>query len=88
LLFLVISMEEIGKTLRETRERLGLTLEEIERTTRIRKARLEALERGELDSMPSQAQARGFLRNPGHYLQTIAASLEPARADGPPQSLY
>lgn len=56
-------MEEIGKTLHETRERLGLTLDEIARMTRIRKARLEALERGELDSMPSQAQARGFLRN-------------------------
>jgi cytoskeletal protein RodZ len=63
LLFTVISMEEIGQTLRETRERLGLTLEEIERTTHIRAARLEALERGELESMPSQAQARGFLRN-------------------------
>ena len=56
-------MEEIGNILRETRERLGLTLDEIERTTRIRVARLEALERGDLDSMPSEAQARGFLRN-------------------------
>ena len=56
-------MEEIGQTLRETRERLGLTLEEIERTTHIRVARLKALERGDLESMPSQAQARGFLRN-------------------------
>ncbi len=62
-MFPVISMEEIGKTLRDTRERLGLTLDELARMTRIRKARLEALERGELDSMPSQAQARGFLRN-------------------------
>lgn len=61
-------MEEIGKTLHETRERLGLTLDEIARMTRIRKARLEALERGELDSMPSQAQARGFLRN---YADTL-----------------
>jgi cytoskeletal protein RodZ len=83
LLFLVISMEEIGKTLRETRERLGLTLEEIERTTRIRKARLEALERGELDSMPSQAQARGFLRNYGEALgldvQELLARYDAAR---------
>ncbi|MFN2149808.1 MAG: helix-turn-helix domain-containing protein [Anaerolineales bacterium] len=56
-------MEEIGNLLRETRERLGLTLGEIERTTHIRVARLEALERGDLESMPSEAQARGFLRN-------------------------
>ncbi len=31
--------------------------------TRIRRARLEALERGEMASMPSEAQARGFLKN-------------------------
>jgi cytoskeletal protein RodZ len=75
LLFLVISMEEIGRQLQETRERLGLTLEEIERTTRIRKVRLEALERGELDSMPSQAQARGFLRNYAEALGLNAQEL-------------
>lgn len=65
-------MEEIGKTLRATREQLGLTLDEIARMTRIRKARLEALERGEMDSMPSEAQARGFLRN-----YAVALGLDP-----------
>lgn len=61
-------MEEIGKTLREARTRLGLTLEEAERSTRIRTYHLEALERGDLNSLPSQAQARGFLRNYADYL--------------------
>lgn len=61
-------MEEIGRTLRETRERLGLTLEEAERTIRIRASRLETLERGEFDSLPSQAQARGFLHNYAEFL--------------------
>ncbi|MEE9514350.1 MAG: RodZ domain-containing protein [Anaerolineales bacterium] len=61
-------MEEIGRTLRETRERLGLTLDEAERTIRIRASRLETLERGEFDSLPSQVQARGFLHNYAEFL--------------------
>ena len=61
-------MEEIGRTLRETRERLGLTLEEAERTLRIRASRLETLERGEFDSLPSETQARGFLHNYAEFL--------------------
>jgi transcriptional regulator with XRE-family HTH domain len=61
-------MQEIGKTLKEARSRLGLTLEEAERSTRIRTHYLEALESGELAALPSQAQARGFLRNYAEYL--------------------
>jgi cytoskeletal protein RodZ len=61
-------MEEIGRTLRETRERLGLTLEETERSIRIRASRLETLERGEFALLPSEAQARGFLHNYAEFL--------------------
>jgi transcriptional regulator with XRE-family HTH domain len=61
-------MEEIAKTLKEARHRLGLTLEEAERSTRIRAHHLEALEKGELQSIPSQVQARGFLKNYSEYL--------------------
>ena len=80
-------MEEIGRTLRETRERLGLTLEEAERSIRIRASRLEALERGEFDSLPSEAQARGFLHNyaeflgidPDEFLQQYDSIRQPKR---------
>jgi cytoskeleton protein RodZ len=61
-------MEEIGRKLRETREQLGLTLEEAERTIRIRSSLLGALERGEFDSLPSATQARGFLHNYAEFL--------------------
>ncbi len=61
-------MEEIGRKLRETREQLGLTLEEAERTIRIRASLLGALERGEFDSLPSATQARGFLHNYAEFL--------------------
>ena len=61
-------MEEIGRILRETREQLGLTLEEAERNLKIRASRLAALENGEFDTLPSQAQARGFLNNYAEFL--------------------
>jgi cytoskeletal protein RodZ len=61
-------MDEIGHNLRETRERLGLTLEEVERGTRIRIRNLEAIERGDFDSLPSSVQARGFLHNYAEFL--------------------
>ncbi len=61
-------MEEIGKLLMQARSRLGLTLDEAERSTRIRARYLDALERGDLAALPSQVQARGFLRNYAEYL--------------------
>jgi cytoskeleton protein RodZ len=61
-------METIGKTLREAREILGLTLEEVERATHIREIRLEALENGDFESLPSRVQVQGFLRNYADFL--------------------
>ena len=61
-------MEDIGRLLRETRENLGLTYEEVERATRIRARYLEAMERGDMSSLPSPVQSRGFLRNYADYL--------------------
>ncbi len=62
------AMEEIGQFLRETRERLGLTLDEVERATRIRTHHIEAIERGDFEALPSPVQARGFLGNYADFL--------------------
>jgi transcriptional regulator with XRE-family HTH domain len=61
-------MDDLGSTLRDARERLGLTLEEVERGTRIRTHHLEAMERGDWDSLPSPVQARGFLHNYADFI--------------------
>ena len=61
-------MTDIGLTLRDARERLGLTLEEVERGTHIRAHYLDAMERGDFNFLPSTVQARGFLRNYAEYL--------------------
>jgi cytoskeleton protein RodZ len=70
-----VEMEDIGRTLLEARERLGLTLEEAERVTRIRVHHLEAIERGDLDALPSPVQARGFLNNYADFLGLDAEAI-------------
>ena len=61
-------MTDIGQTLREARETLGMTLEEVERVTRIRTYHLEALETGDYEALPSAVQVRGFLHNYADFL--------------------
>ena len=68
-------MQSIGTKLQETRERLGISLEEVERGTRIRTHHLKAIERGEFEVLPSAVQARGFLRNYAEFLGLEANSL-------------
>jgi cytoskeleton protein RodZ len=61
-------LDAIGDTLREARESRGWSLEEVEKATHIRTKYLVALEAGDLDSLPSMHQARGFLRNYAQHL--------------------
>lgn len=68
-------MEDIGRELREAREKLGLTLEEAERATRIRAHHLEVLEKGDFEELPSPVQARGFMRNYADFLGLDAEDL-------------
>jgi cytoskeletal protein RodZ len=53
--------EEIGAAIRDRRELLGLSLDEIEGHTRIPVHYLNRLEEGKFDSFPSPTQARGML---------------------------
>jgi cytoskeleton protein RodZ len=54
---------EIGADLRQQRELLGLSLEDIARHTHLRLHYLEAIEAGHLDELPSPVQGRGMLKN-------------------------
>jgi cytoskeleton protein RodZ len=53
---------EIGQKLRQARQAKTLSLEQASRATRIRAHYLQAIESGNLEALPSSAQARGFLR--------------------------
>ena len=58
----------IGQSLRQRRESLSLTLDEIERHTHVRIHYLQALELGDFDHLPSSVQTRGMLNNYAHFL--------------------
>ncbi len=55
-------MSGFGERLRVTRESLGITLEEVEDETKIRKLYIEALENENLSILPPQVYAIGFVK--------------------------
>lgn len=59
---------EIGNSLRQRRELISLTLDEIERHTHVRKYYLNIIEAGRFDDLPSPVQARGMLSNYASFL--------------------
>ncbi|MCG2785981.1 MAG: DUF4115 domain-containing protein [Anaerolineae bacterium] len=63
-----VVFHQIGISLRQRRELLGLTLEEIERHTRVRQANLLVIEQGDFESLPSPVQARGMLNTYANFL--------------------
>jgi cytoskeleton protein RodZ len=78
LLYNIAMTLPIGEKLRQERLARKLSLEQVAQQTRIRIRYLEALEQGELDSLPSLTQARGFIRT---YAQYLKIDPEPFLAD-------
>jgi transcriptional regulator with XRE-family HTH domain len=71
--------ESLGSLLRQKRESLGLSLEEVERHTHIRVKHLKAIETDDLSAIPSVPQARGFIHNYATFLGiTPAETTSPA----------
>jgi cytoskeletal protein RodZ len=61
-------MTPLGETLQRARLARGVTLQEAERTTRISRRYLEALENENFGLLPAPVYARGFLRTYARYL--------------------
>lgn len=77
----------LGEWLRNARQRKGLTFTEIERTTRINRHYLEAIESEHFDVLPAPVYARGFLRSYARALgldPDEAVALMPADLPRPP----
>jgi len=68
-------VETIGQQLRQAREARQLTLEQVTRATHIRAHYLQLLEDDRLEALPSEVQARGFLRTYANYLGLDAGSI-------------
>ncbi len=63
---------EIGKQLRERRELISLTPEEVERHIKLRVVFVKALEEGAFEKLPSTVQTRGMLANYSTFLDMDA----------------
>jgi cytoskeleton protein RodZ len=66
---------EIGAVLRESRERKGLSIEEVEEKTKIAPSVIVALEEGNRDRFPHPVYARGFVRSYAMLLGLDAVEL-------------
>jgi cytoskeleton protein RodZ len=62
------SRGEIGRLLEHKRKERGLSLEEVEQATKIRKRYLTGLERDDYAVLPDAVYARGFLKTYANYL--------------------
>src|SRR5215210_7372896 len=58
----------IGRLLEHKRKEQGLSLEEVEQATKIRKRYLTGLEREDYAMLPDAVYARGFLKTYANYL--------------------
>ncbi len=61
-------MRTVGHVLKEERERKFFSLDEIEKSTKIRKELLQALEDGQYQKLPPQTFVQGFIKNYGKFL--------------------
>ncbi len=73
---------DLGRQLRERREMLSLTVEEVERHIHVRAVFLRDLERGALDELPSPVQTRGMFVNYASFLDLNVDLLLLRFADG------
>ncbi|TCS92581.1 helix-turn-helix domain-containing protein [Hazenella coriacea] len=67
-------MAEIGQYLRQAREKLGYSLEDMNRVTNIHTEYLQALENDQFDILPSPFYARAFLRT---YAKSLELEVKP-----------
>jgi cytoskeleton protein RodZ len=63
-----VIFSQIGEKLRNRRNLLSLSLEDVRSQLHIRKHYLEAIEEGEIDELPSPIQAKGMLTNYADFL--------------------
>lgn len=86
-------MRTVGQILKEERERKFYTIDEVEKTTKIRKELLEALEAGQYQKLPPSTFVQGFIKNYGKFLELNVEKLlavfrrEFSQAQHPPRVL-
>ena len=75
---IVMTLEEFGASLREERERKGISLDEVSSRLKIHVRMLRALEEGDREHFPHAAYAKGFIRSYASYLGLSAEEIAEA----------
>ncbi len=60
---LEVSAQEIGEKLRKARETQGLTIEDIQQRTKLRRKYIQAIEKGDFNVFPGNVYVKGAMRN-------------------------
>ena len=76
-----LMFEAIGKSLKERRELLSLSIEDIDKNIRIRTRYIHAMEAGQFSELPSPVQAKGMLQNYAEFLNLDVDQLLLSYAD-------
>ena len=74
-----MNFEEAGAALRQEREKRHISLEEVANQLKISPRQLKALEEGDVDSLPHQAYAKGFIRSYASWLGLNPSDLRPQK---------
>lgn len=70
-------MRKVSEVLRQEREKKGFKLEDVEKSTKIRKEFLEAIEEGKFHTLPSESYALGFVKNYASFLGLSENNIAP-----------
>lgn len=62
-------MQTVGSILRKARQKKGITLEQVEKATKIHRKYLLALEKDDIDNLPESAYIIGFIKIYSQFLQ-------------------
>lgn len=74
--------KEVGQQMRARREKMGLSLSDVEQFTRLRRMYVQAIEDGRIDDLPSSVQGRGMVSNYAHFLEMDDDAVSSLYAEG------
>lgn len=69
----MFSLSELGQRLKQAREEKHLSLDDLQKSTKIQKRYLMAIERGDFNSLPGKFYARAFVKN---YAEAVGLDSE------------
>jgi hypothetical protein len=75
------ALQNVGRILRTTRQRLGWNLEQLHAHTHVPMRHLQAIESGKFDTLPERIYVRGFVRRMGESLGLDGMALARALPD-------